>query len=144
VHHSQRLVRAIFRWQRQAARRLGWGGELFGGAAVFAQYFGSSLQLTPHLHVRLLSRLDHLRLGAFGRPAAAPAEPPRDEGVMIKLLLELLAENDARLSDGEAWRYLRARNTGRRSRPTHAVKRFGGVHARHTGVAGKAPAVPPP
>jgi hypothetical protein len=27
------------------------GGELFGGAVVFAQYFGSSLQLTPHLHV---------------------------------------------------------------------------------------------
>jgi hypothetical protein len=42
------------------------------------------------------------------RPAAAAAEPPRDEGVMIKLLLELLAENDARLSDGEAWSYLRA------------------------------------
>ena len=48
---EKRLVRAIGRWQRQAARRLGVEGELACGAVVFAQYFGSSLQLTPHLHV---------------------------------------------------------------------------------------------
>jgi hypothetical protein len=63
---EKRLVPAIFRWQRQAARRLGWGGELFGGAVVFAQYFGSSLQLTPHLHgARSLSAFAH----SPGRPS---------------------------------------------------------------------------
>ena len=48
---EKRLVRAIGRWQREAARRFGLGGELACRAVVFAQYFGSSLQLTPHLHV---------------------------------------------------------------------------------------------
>ncbi|MBE2254202.1 MAG: transposase, partial [Myxococcus sp.] len=47
---ERRLVRAIWRWQRQVARRLGVPGPLRGGAVVFTQWFGSSLQLTPHLH----------------------------------------------------------------------------------------------
>ena len=48
-----RLVRAVWRWQRQVARRLGVVGPLRGGAVVFTQWFGSSLQLTPHLHALL-------------------------------------------------------------------------------------------
>jgi hypothetical protein len=47
---ERRLVRAVWRWQRQVARRLGVPGPLHGGAVVFTQWFGSSLQLTPHLH----------------------------------------------------------------------------------------------
>ncbi len=45
-----RLVRAVWRWQRSVARRLGVSGPLSGGAVVFTQWFGSSLQVTPHLH----------------------------------------------------------------------------------------------
>ncbi|MFO0476238.1 MAG: transposase, partial [Alphaproteobacteria bacterium] len=45
-----RLVRSVWRWQRRAARRLGVSGTLRGGSVVFTQWFGSSLQLTPHLH----------------------------------------------------------------------------------------------
>ena len=46
-----RLVRAIWRRQRREARRLGVGGALRGGGVCFWQWFGSSLQLTPHLLV---------------------------------------------------------------------------------------------
>ena len=44
------LVRAIHRWQRREAKRLG-EGPARGGAVSFAQLFGSAVQLTPHLHV---------------------------------------------------------------------------------------------
>lgn len=50
---ERRLVRAVWRWQRREARRLGVAGALRGGAVVFTQWFGSSLQLTPHLHALL-------------------------------------------------------------------------------------------
>jgi hypothetical protein len=43
---ERRLVRAVWRWQRQAARRLGVSEPLRGGAVVFTQWFGSSLQLS--------------------------------------------------------------------------------------------------
>lgn len=46
-----RLVRAVWRWQRREARRQGVTAPLRGGAVVFTQWFGSMLQLTPHLHV---------------------------------------------------------------------------------------------
>ena len=46
-----RLVRAVWRWQRREARRRGVTAPLRGGAVVFTQWFGSMLQLTPHLHV---------------------------------------------------------------------------------------------
>jgi hypothetical protein len=45
-----RLVRAVWRWQRAVARRLGVSGPFRGGAVVFTQWFVSSLQVTPHLH----------------------------------------------------------------------------------------------
>ncbi|MDP3504045.1 MAG: transposase, partial [Myxococcales bacterium] len=48
-----RLVRAVWRWQRREARRQGVTAPLRGGAVVFTQWFGSMLQLTPHLHVLL-------------------------------------------------------------------------------------------
>lgn len=47
---ERRLVRAVWRWQRQVARALGVTGPLRAGAVVFTQWFGSTLQLTPHLH----------------------------------------------------------------------------------------------
>ena len=46
-----RLVRAVWRWQRATARRLGAFRKLRGGAICFWQWFGSLLQLTPHLHL---------------------------------------------------------------------------------------------
>jgi hypothetical protein len=46
-----RLVQAVWRRQRATARRLGASGALRGGGVCFWQYFGSSLQLTPHLHL---------------------------------------------------------------------------------------------
>ena len=48
---ERRLVRAVWRWQRQEAKRLGVTGPLKGGAVGFTQLFGSMLQMTPHLHV---------------------------------------------------------------------------------------------
>jgi len=46
-----RLVKAVWRWQRREAKRLGADGTLRGGAVCFWQWFGSALQLTPHLHL---------------------------------------------------------------------------------------------
>jgi len=45
------LVKAVWRWQRRAAKRFGADGLVRGGAVCFWQWFGSSLQLTPHLHL---------------------------------------------------------------------------------------------
>jgi hypothetical protein len=46
-----RLMQAVWRWQRHEARRHGVVGRLLGGGVCFWQWFGSSLQLTPHLHL---------------------------------------------------------------------------------------------
>jgi len=49
---ERRLLKAIWRWQRQQARRAGQGARFSRGAGIcFTQWFGSRLQLTPHLHV---------------------------------------------------------------------------------------------
>ena len=47
------VVQAVWRQQRATGKRLGMRGPgpLHGGAVCFWQYFGSSLQLTPHLHL---------------------------------------------------------------------------------------------
>jgi len=45
------LVKAVWRWQRAEAKRLGAVGRQEGGAVAMTQWFGSALQLTPHLHV---------------------------------------------------------------------------------------------
>ena len=47
------LVRAVWRWQRAVAKRLGVTSRLQGGAVSFTQWFSSALALTPHLHVLL-------------------------------------------------------------------------------------------
>jgi len=47
----QVLLKRIASTQRRVARRLGVPGRLHAGAVSFTQYFGSTLQLTPHLHV---------------------------------------------------------------------------------------------
>ncbi len=45
------LVKAVWRWQRQQASRLGVKGKLKGGGVCFWQYFNSRLQVAPHLHL---------------------------------------------------------------------------------------------
>lgn len=45
------LVKAVWHAQRVKARRLGAKGRLTGGGVCFWQWFGSRLQLTPHLHL---------------------------------------------------------------------------------------------
>ena len=64
------LVRAVWSWQRGRARRLGAQGKLHGGAVVMAQYFGSHLQLTPHLHVLVPEAL------YYGTGAVVQVPPP--------------------------------------------------------------------
>ena len=45
------LLQRVWATQRREARRLGVPGRLHSGAVSFTQYFGSTLQPTPHLHV---------------------------------------------------------------------------------------------
>lgn len=45
------LARAIFRWQRRQAKRLGHAGKAQGGAVCFVQWFSGTLALQPHLHL---------------------------------------------------------------------------------------------
>ena len=74
---ERRLVRAVWRWQRAQARRLGVTAPLHGGAVCFLQLFGSALQLTPHLHGEWV-----------------PLPPPEDdavEAVLHRLLRQLRA-----------------------------------------------------
>ena len=49
---ERRLLKAIWRWQRQQAKSAGHAvGFRLGAGICFTQWFGSRLQLTPHLHV---------------------------------------------------------------------------------------------
>jgi hypothetical protein len=84
-----RLVKAVWRLQRATARRLGHEGRLAGGAVCFRQYFGSSLQLTPHLHLLVpeaVWRVDG---------AVVPVPPPSDADVASVLQRVLrLAQRD--------------------------------------------------
>lgn len=50
-HVEKRLLRAIFRWQRQRAKALGVVDKAFGGAVSQLQLFSSALALQPHWHV---------------------------------------------------------------------------------------------
>ena len=45
------LTRAIFRWQRARAKKLGLRGKPQCGAVSFVQWFSSNLALQPHLHL---------------------------------------------------------------------------------------------
>ena len=97
------LVRAVWRWQRAVAKRLGVTQRLQGGAVAFTQWFSSALALTPHLHV-LLPEVHQ---------AAA-----KDEGVLHQLFgLCVVAKNAARDPEGTAGEALieppgRARSCG--------------------------------
>ena len=89
---ERRLVRAVWRWQRARAKRLGYRGELRGGAVGFLQLFGSALQLTPHFHVLLPEVL----WDATSEPVLLP--PPEDEeveAVLHRLLRQLKARFEA-------------------------------------------------
>lgn len=70
-----RLVRAVWRWQRGEARRHGATGPLTGGGVCFWQWFGSQLQLTPHLHLLVAEAMWQ----ADG--TVVPVAPPSDEEV---------------------------------------------------------------
>jgi hypothetical protein len=48
---ERRLLKSIWRWQRQQARRVGQRAHSRGAGVCFTQWFGSRLQLTPHLHI---------------------------------------------------------------------------------------------
>ena len=74
-----RLVQAVWRLQRATAKRLGVCGPLRGGAVCFWQYFGSSLQLTPHLHLLV----PEAQWTEVGEEVAVP--PPDDTEVRAVL-----------------------------------------------------------
>ena len=50
-HVEKRLLRAIFRWQRQQAKAMGAQAKAFSGAVSQLQLFSSALALQPHWHV---------------------------------------------------------------------------------------------
>jgi hypothetical protein len=85
---ERRLVRAVWRWQRAQAMRLGVTAPMQGGAVGFLQLFGSALQLTPHLHVLLPE-------GQWTDDGQWVALPPPDdeavEAVLHRLLRQLRA-----------------------------------------------------
>lgn len=80
-----RLVRAIWHWQRATARRLGTKGQLRGGAVCFWQWFGSSLQLTPHLHLLVPEAL-------WYADGAVMHLPPPDEEDVVAVLQRTLRQ----------------------------------------------------
>ncbi len=85
------LVRAIFRWQRQEAKRLGVEGPVSTGGVCFVQLFGSALQLTPHFHLLVPE-------GVWGSGAASATDfvalpPPSQEdveGVLARTVRQLM------------------------------------------------------
>jgi O-succinylbenzoate synthase len=46
-----------------------------------------------------------------------PAKAPRDEGALVELLTELLADVDGTIDDAEAWAYLQASRHAKRVAP---------------------------
>jgi hypothetical protein len=82
-HLELRLVKALWRLQRATARRLGTQRALRGGAVCFWQWFGSSLQLKPHLHLLLPEALWH----DDGELMSLP--PPTDEDVLFRVLRQV-------------------------------------------------------
>lgn len=80
-----RLVKAVGRWQRSEARRHGATGPSTGGGVCFWQWFGSSLQLTPHLHLLVAEALWQ------GDGKVVLVAPPGDEDV-ARILARVLRE----------------------------------------------------
>ncbi|MDP2274783.1 MAG: transposase, partial [Archangium sp.] len=80
-----RLVQAVWRHQRATAKRLGAGGPLRGGGVCFWQYFGSSLQLTPHLHLLVPEAL-------WTEEGEVVTLPPPDDAQVMALLARVLRQ----------------------------------------------------
>jgi hypothetical protein len=78
-----RLVQAVWRWQRSEARRHGATGALTGGGVCFWQYFGSSLQLTPHLHLLVAEAM--WQADGTVVPVAAPSDE-EVAGILARVL----------------------------------------------------------
>lgn len=76
---AAKLVKAIWHSQRVKARRLGAKGALTGGGVCFWQWFGSRLQLTPHLHLLVPEAV----WTPNGEAVLVP--PPDDEEVLTVL-----------------------------------------------------------
>jgi hypothetical protein len=75
------LLQRVWCLQRRLARRLGVPGRLHPGAVSFTQYFGSTLQLTPHLHVLcpdgLFTEVDDGAVRFVALPPPSPADVAR-------------------------------------------------------------------
>lgn len=99
------LVRAVWRWQRRVAKHLGISNRLVGGAVAFVQWFGSNLQLTPHLHVLIPDALWNKENDGEGGAQELP--PPTDEeveSVLRRILTQLravLAETEGAYSEDD-------------------------------------------
>lgn len=93
---ERRLVQSVWRLQRAQGRRLGVTGALRGGAVCFKQYFGSSLQLTPHLHLLVPE--------ALWTPSgeAVPLPPPSTENVAA-VLTRVLRRLRLDLEEDDVW-----------------------------------------
>jgi len=90
-----RLVKAVWRWQRREARRHGATGALTGSGVCFSQWFGSALQLTPHLHLLAAEAMWQ----ADG--TVVPVAPPSDEAV-ARILARVLRAAKKDWADLEA------------------------------------------
>ena len=85
----------MWRQQRREARRHGATGALTGGAVCFWQWFGSQLQLTPHLHLLVAE--------GMWQPdgTVVPVAPPSDEEV-ARILARVLRAAKKDWADLEA------------------------------------------
>jgi hypothetical protein len=92
---ERRLVRAVWRWQGQVARRLGAQGPLRGAAVGFTQYFGAALQVTPHLHMLMPEGL----WDAQAHFVALPAPSVDEVAAVLRRLLHQVAKDFAELEE---------------------------------------------
>jgi hypothetical protein len=92
-----RLVQAVWPWQRREAGRHGVTGPLRGGGVCFWQWFGSSLQRTPHLHM-LVSEALWMPDGEV-----VPLGPPGDDDVARVLDRVLRQAKRDWADEGTAW-----------------------------------------
>lgn len=95
-HLERRLVQSVWRLQRAQARRLGVSAKLRGGAVCFRQYFGSSLQLTPHLHLLVPEALWTLS----GDEVLLPPPSDADVAAVLARLLRLVQRD---WHDDDVW-----------------------------------------
>ena len=95
------LVRAVWRWQRATAKRLGVTQRLQGGAVAFTQWFPSNLSLTPHLHVLMPEVL----WTNTGEAVELPLPDDKEvESVLLRVLTQLrpvLAQVEGSLPEDE-------------------------------------------